>query len=125
MIQKLNDRRRSAALAPHRENTSLDADGPETWGSWYNRRLAPSRRGSTFRIADSSSPDSTPWRLSKNPFEPECAVSAIKYAHLQLLLSSTCEPLFLYSYQDRRPLAPATVARLVIKNEDQTLVNDE
>jgi hypothetical protein len=27
--------------------------------------------------------------------------------------------------QDRRPLAPATVAKLVIKNEDQSLVNDE
>ena len=31
----------------------------------------------------------------------------------------------LSSYQDRRPLAPATVAKLVIKNEDQSLVNDE
>jgi hypothetical protein len=41
MIQKLNDRRRSGALAPHRENTSLDVDGPETWGSWYNRRFVP------------------------------------------------------------------------------------
>jgi hypothetical protein len=69
----------------------------------------------------------TLWRLSNNPFEPECAVSAIKYANLQLLLllSLTCEPLFLSSHQDRRPLAPATVARLVIKNEDQTLVDDE
>ena len=38
-------------------------------------------------IANSSSLGSTPCRLSKNPFELECAVSAIKYAHLQLLLS--------------------------------------
>jgi hypothetical protein len=116
MIQKLNDRRRSGALAPHKENTSLDVDDPETWGSWYNRRFVPSNRlGFTL------------WRLSNNLFEPECAVLAIKYANLQLLLllSRTCEPLFMSSHQDRRPLAPATVARLVIKNEDQTLVDDE
>jgi Velvet factor len=39
MIQKLNDRGGTAALTPHRENTSLSVDGPETWGSWYNRRF--------------------------------------------------------------------------------------
>lgn len=44
MIQKLNDRRRSGALALHKENISLDVDGPESWGSWYNRRFAPSNR---------------------------------------------------------------------------------
>ena len=94
MIQKLNDRRRSGALAPHRENTSLDVDGPETWGSWYNRRFVPSNRHSIpFRITDFRSLDFTLWRLSNNPFEPECAVLAIKYANLLLLLllSPTCE----------------------------------
>jgi hypothetical protein len=80
-----------------------------------------------FRITNSLSLGFTLWRLSNNLFEPECAVLAIKYANLQLLLllSRTCEPLFMSSHQDRRPLAPATVARLVIKNEDQTLVDDE
>lgn len=80
-----------------------------------------------FRITNSHSLGFTLWWLSNSPYEPECAVLAIKYANLQLLLlhSPTCEPLFLSSHQDRRPLAPATVARLVIKNEDQTLVEDE
>jgi len=85
MIQKLNDRRRSAALAPHRENTSLDADGPETWGSWYNRRF--------YSLAVVQQP----------------------------IRARMCG----FGDKDRRPLAPATVARLVIKNEDQTLVNDD
>ena len=38
MIQKLNGRRGSSALALQKESTSLGADGPEAWGSWYNRR---------------------------------------------------------------------------------------
>jgi hypothetical protein len=84
MIQKLNGRRRSAALAPHRENTTLDADGPETWGSWYNRRLVLFPIPFAFPIANSRFLGSTPWWLSNNPFEPECAVLAIKYANLLL-----------------------------------------
>jgi hypothetical protein len=53
-----------------------------------------------FRITTSLSLGSTLWRLSNNPFGPECAVLAIKYANLQLLLllSLTCEPLFLSSH---------------------------
>ena len=80
-----------------------------------------------FRITDALFLDFTLSWLSNNRFEPECAVLVIKYAHLQLLLllSPTCESLFVSSHQDRRPLAPATVARLVIKNEDQTFVDDE
>ncbi len=79
-----------------------------------------------FCIANCHSIDFTPWWLSNNLFEPECAVLAIKYANQQLTSTSpTCEPFFLSSHQDRRPLAPATVARLVIKNEDQTLADDE
>ncbi len=81
MIQKLNDRRRSGALAPHRENTSLDADGPETWGSWYNRRFVLNRL-SRFRMADPRSIGFIPLWLSNNLFGHECAVLAIKYANL-------------------------------------------
>ncbi|KAH9999993.1 velvet factor-domain-containing protein [Russula vinacea] len=77
MIQKLNDRRRSAALAPHRENTSLDADGPETWGSWYNRRFY--------------------------------SLSVVQ----EPIRARMCG----FGDKDRRPLAPATVARLVIKTK--------
>jgi hypothetical protein len=86
MIQKLNDRRGSAALAQlHRENTSLEADGPETWGSWYNRRF----------------------------YSLEVVQEPIR--------ARMCG----FGDKDRRPLAPATVAKLVIKNEDQTFVNDD
>jgi len=84
MIRKLNGRRGSSALAPHREGTS-DADGPETWGSWFNRRF----------------------------YSLEVVQEPIR--------ARMCG----FGDKDRRPLAPATVVKLVIKNEDQTLVNDD
>jgi hypothetical protein len=51
----------------------------------------------SFRITKFLFLDFTLWRLSNNLFEPECAVLAIKYANLLLLLllSPTCEPPFL------------------------------
>ncbi|KAI0268133.1 velvet factor-domain-containing protein [Gloeopeniophorella convolvens] len=85
MIQKLNDRRGSTALAPYREPTSADADVPETWGSWYNRRF----------------------------YSLEVVQQPIR--------ARMCG----FGDKDRRPLAPATVAKLVIKNQDQTLVDDD
>ncbi|KAI0307048.1 velvet factor-domain-containing protein [Multifurca ochricompacta] len=85
MIQKLNDRRVSTALTTHRETTSLDADGPESWGSWYNRR----------------------------------------FYSLEIIQEPIRARMCGFGDKDRRPLAPATVAKLVIKNEDQTFVNDD
>lgn len=90
MIQKLNGRRGSSALAPQRESTSLDVDGPETWGSWYNRRSVLSLLPPTltelahvpFRLR--LLVDFTLWKLSKNPFEHECVVLAIKYDNPKL-----------------------------------------
>ncbi|KAI9513272.1 velvet factor-domain-containing protein [Russula earlei] len=63
----------------------MDADGPETWGSWYNRRF----------------------------YSLEVVQEPIR--------ARMCG----FGDKDRRPLAPATVAKLIIKNEDQTLVNDD
>ena len=90
MIQKLSDRRSSAALAPQRESTSLDADGPETWGSWYNRRSVLSLLPSTLTelvyvsLRYLISVGFTPWKLFKSPFEHECVVLAIKYDNSKL-----------------------------------------
>lgn len=84
MIQKLNDRRGATAPSPHRECTS-HAEGPESWGSWQNRRF----------------------------YSLEVTQEPIR--------ARMCG----FGDKDRRPLAPATVAKLVIKNEDQSLVNDD
>jgi hypothetical protein len=83
MIQKLNDRGGSAALAPHRENTSLSADGPEAWGSWYNRRFVLFVKVSNFAsLTPVRHIGFTPWKLPKSPFEPGCVALVIKYANL-------------------------------------------
>jgi len=83
MIQKLNDRRGSVALAQlHRESTSLDADSPETWGSWHNRRFELCKHVFLSLIHDSLWVGFTPWRWSRSPYGLECAALAIKYAYL-------------------------------------------
>ena len=120
MIHKLNDRRGSTAPSLHRECTSR-AEGPESWGSWQNRRFAFSVN-TRFSYYAYSLTGFTRWRLHKSPFELGCAASGIKYANRLCSLARFRET---SSLQDRRPLAPATVAKLVIKNEDQSLVNDE
>ncbi|THH16416.1 hypothetical protein EW146_g4229 [Bondarzewia mesenterica] len=84
MIQKTNARSGSTAVAPYRQSTTLNNDGPPAWGT-----------GGTANF--------TRLRWYNNPCEPECNPTM----------------------QDRRPLAPAAVAKMVVKNEDNSIVDED
>ncbi|KAI0068580.1 hypothetical protein BV25DRAFT_1866564 [Artomyces pyxidatus] len=85
MIQKLNGRSGSTAIAPYRQSTSTNDRGPESWGTWLNRRF----------------------------YSLEVVQQPIR--------ARMCG----FGDKDRRPLAPATIAKLVIRNDDNSLVNED
>ncbi|KAI0320659.1 velvet factor-domain-containing protein [Amylostereum chailletii] len=77
MIQKLNARHGSTAIAPYRPTTSTSTDNL-TWGSSYNR----------------------------------------KYYSLEVTQQPVRARMCGFGDKDRRPLAPATVAKITVKDED-------
>ena len=126
MIQKTNARVGSSSAAPGRQTTA--SDGPESWGQWSGRKLVLY----SFRfltMADNHQyplrclgTGITPWRSSSILSELECAASVTKYERfLNLRVASFNGSI----PKDRRPLAPAAVAKMIVRREDGSLVDVE
>lgn len=67
------------------------------------------------------------WRSSNIQSGPECVALVIKSAHLFLvltLLDLISVRIALIS-QDRRPLAPAAVAKMIVRREDNGIIDVE
>ena len=68
-----------------------------------------------------SFPDTTPSRSSSTPSAPGCAASATRYVRVASVHTTCLHPL----RKDRRPLAPAAVAKMVVRREDNSIVDVE
>lgn len=95
--------------------------GPEVWGQWSGRKSVVSFWASPLLIT--SQQDITPLKLSSNLSVPECAVLAIRFFLFSFFILQILD--ISLNTQDRRPLAPAAVAKMVVRREDDSIVDIE
>lgn len=112
MIQKTSQRQLNALVPnPSRVNT------PDEWGQWV-RNKSVHQLNANYALT----PFSGIIHLRSHSIlsAPECVDLATKYTAF-ILFFSPCS----YFVQDRRPLAPAAVAKMIVRREDNSILEVE